>query len=299
MSIDEPTDANDDGIPPDIIDDAALDAVRDLDEDAADDKDGEINASRAPLMDHLIELRKRLIVSMIALFVAFIGCFVVSIPMYNFLVIPFERSAEQAGIEPTLYFAPLEFFFTRIKLALMGGFVLTFPIIAREIYLFVSPGLYKNEKRAVFPFLLSMPVLFTAGAALVYFMIMPFLMNFVMGMEQGAGGASDAVKIELLTKVGEYLSLITTLIMAFGFAFQLPVVLVLLAMAGIIGPAGLEKNRRFAIVGIFAIAAFLTPPDPMSQIALGLTIFGLYEISILAVKIVVKKQAAEAVATAE
>ena len=202
MSIDEPTDANEEGIPPDIIDDAALDAVRDLDDDTADDKAGEINASRAPLMDHLIELRKRLIVSMIALFVAFIGCFVVSIPMYNFLVIPFERSAEQAGIEPTLYFAPLEFFFTRIKLALMGGFVLTFPIIAREIYLFVSPGLYKNEKRAVLPFLLSMPVLFTAGAALVYFMIMPFLMNFVMGMEQGAGGASDTVKIELLTKVG-------------------------------------------------------------------------------------------------
>ncbi len=263
---------------------AMADAARDMQEEV-----DELESSRAPLLEHLTELRQRLIVCVATLFITFIGCFIVSIPLYNFLVVPFERSAEQAGITPTLYFAPLEFFFTRIKLALLAGFVLAFPIIAREIYLFVSPGLYKNEKRAALPFLLSMPVLFTAGAALVYFLIMPFLMNFVMGMEQGAG-ASDNVKIELLTKVGEYLSIITTLIMAFGFAFQLPVVLVLLAMAGIIGVKGLERNRRFAIVGIFAIAAFLTPPDPLSQIALGLTIFGLYELSIIAVKMVTKNK---------
>lgn len=258
----------------------------DLPPDILREETDEVEASRAPLLDHLTELRSRLLWSFLALLVGFVLCFAVSKQIYNILVIPYVDAVGDAenGRQAELWFAPLEFFFTRIKLGLMAGFVLVFPFMAYQLYAFVSPGLYRNEKRAVLPFLVAMPVLFSAGAAIVYFLIMPFIMTFAVGMEQQAAEGTGAT-IRIFTKVGEYLSLITSLIMGFGFAFQMPVILVLLAMAGIISDKFLAKNRPFAIVGVFFLAAVLTPPDPASQIILGTMMYGLYEISIIAVRL--------------
>lgn len=248
----------------------------------------ELQQSAAPLLDHLVELRRRLIISVAAIVVGFLFCFAFSIQLYEFLVIPFRNAVSAVSEEPTLYFAPLEFFFTRIRLSVLGGVSLAFPVVAFQIYKFVAPGLYKRERNAALPFIAAMPVLFTTGAALVYFVLMPFVMRFAVGMEQDAGEGSG-VSIELLTRVGDYLSLISTLIMAFGFAFQLPVFLTLLARAGLINADFLRRHRKVAVVVIFIIAAFLTPPDPISQLVLAAAILALYEVSVLAVRMAERK----------
>ncbi|NWG71294.1 MAG: twin-arginine translocase subunit TatC [Parvularculaceae bacterium] len=249
----------------------------------------EIEASAAPLLDHLTELRRRLIVCVAAIAVAFILCFFLSRRIFDFLIIPFVVAVGPGadGKDPTLYFAPLEFFFTQVRLAVFGGIALAFPVIAYELYRFIAPGLYRRERNALTPFLIASPALFAAGAALVYFFMMPMLMRFAVGFE--AGGEGAPAEFQLLTRVGDYLSLITTLMLGFGVAFQMPVVLTLMARAGLVTSAFLAKNRRFAIVLIFIAAAILTPPDPLSQIVLASMLMALYEASVFAVRLAEKK----------
>ncbi len=248
----------------------------------------DIEASKAPLIEHLIELRTRLMRAMIAIFIAFIACFYFASDIFNLLIVPYETAAGPLREIKLIYTAPQEYFFTQMKLALFGALFLAFPVIANQIYKFAAPGLYRNERKAFLPFLAATPILFALGAMLVYFGVMPLAMKFFLSMEQqgGPGRAS----IELLPKVNEYLGLIMTLIFAFGLVFQLPVVLTLLGRAGIVSSDALKSRRRWAIVIAFIVAAVLTPPDPISQISLALPTIALYEISILAVRYVEQKR---------
>jgi len=246
-------------------------------------EDDDINKSSAPLMEHLIELRTRLIWSIGGFFIAFLGCFFFAKQLFNLLVIPFQWATAWAGLDPTqvelIYTAPQEFFFTQIKLGMFGGMVIAFPLIASQIYKFVAPGLYKNERAAFLPFLVASFILFLLGAALVYFFFTPMVMWFFLAMQQTGGNGE--VEISLLPKVSEYLSLIMTLIFSFGLVFQLPVVTTLMARVGLLSAQGLADKRKWAIVIAFIVAAVLTPPDPVSQIGLAVPTILLYELSII------------------
>lgn len=261
-------------------------------------EDDEIEKSSAPLMEHLIELRTRLMWSIGGFFVAFLVCFFFAKQLFNLLVIPFKWATNWAGLDPhkveLIYTAPQEFFFTQIKLAMFGGLVIAFPVIASQIYKFVAPGLYKNERAAFLPFLIASPVLFLMGASLVYFFFTPMVMWFFLAMQQA--GTDDQVQISLLPKVSEYLSLIMTLIFSFGLVFQLPVVTTLMARVGMVTSQGLADKRKWAIVIAFVVAAVLTPPDPVSQIGLALPTILLYEISIWTARMIEKKREQERVA---
>ena len=249
----------------------------------------DIDSSKAPLIEHLIELRQRLIRSLVAVFAAFVLCFAFAKPIYNILVWPYQWAAGKDAKIEMIYTAPHEFFFTQIKVALFGAVFIASPIILNQIYKFIAPGLYKNEKDAFRPYLIATPVLFIVGACVVYFIVMPLAMTFFLSMQQT--GPDQQVQIQLTAKVSEYLSLSMTLILGFGLCFQLPVVLTLLARAGMVTADGRRNARRYAIVAVFAVAAVLTPPDPISQIAMALPTVLLYEITIWLVARVEKQKA--------
>ncbi len=245
--------------------------------------DMEVAQSEAPLMEHLVELRQRLIYSLAAIAVLFVVCFFFAGQIFNVLLGPFERAVGNIEDVELIYTAPQEFFFTQLKVALFSAIFLAFPVIAIQIYRFIAPGLYKRERKAFVPFMFATPILFVLGASLVYFGVMPLALKFFISLEQtGSGQAS----IQMVTRVSEYLSLTMTLLLAFGFCFQLPVVLVLLASAELISSDNLKAWRKYAIVAILTVAAFLTPPEPMTQIGLAVPVFLLYELSILAVRMV-------------
>ncbi|AJD41036.1 twin-arginine translocase subunit TatC [Rhizobium sp. SEMIA 4085] len=262
---------------------------------------GDIEDKPQPLIEHLMELRTRLIWAIGAFFVAFIVCFFFAKHLFNALVYPYKWAVSWAGLDVTkaqlIYTAPQEFFFTQVKVAMFGGLVIAFPIIAAQIYKFVAPGLYKNERAAFLPFLIASPVLFLLGGALVYFFFTPMVMWFFLTMQQ-APGEGD-VAISLLPKVSEYLSLIMTLVFSFGLVFQLPVVTTLLARVGLLTSQWLAEKRKFAIVLAFVVAAVLTPPDPMSQIGLALPTILLYEIAIYAARLVERQRSRQAVEEAD
>ncbi len=244
----------------------------------------ELDASRAPLLDHLVELRRRLLFSVGALLVAFFACFYFSETIFAFLLQPLLR----AGQHRVIYTQLFEAFFVQVKVAFFAAMMLSFPIIANQLWLFVAPGLYKNEKRALLPFLYATPVLFGLGAAMAYYIAVPMALHFLLGFQGNIGG----VEREALPAVDNYLSFIMQFLFGFGLSFLLPILLMLLERAGIVTRQQLIGARRYAIVGAVGVAAVLTPPDIGSQLLLAIPLIILYELSILGIWITGRRRKA-------
>ena len=244
---------------------------------------------QASFIEHLTELRSRLIKSIVYLFIFFIISYIFAENIYNFLVEPYAAAVKDDNINRRLIYTALhETFITYLKVAFFSAIFVTSPIILTQIWKFVAPGLYKNEKKTLLPYLIATPTLFLLGGMLVYYLIMPLAIKFFLSFETPA--QINSLPIQLEAKVNEYLSLIMRLIFAFGISFQLPVLLSLLARVGFIDSKYLRKRRKYVIVIIFAVAAVLTPPDPITQIGLGIPLLILYELSILSVSLIEKKK---------
>lgn len=269
----------------------------------SDTTDDEIDDSSAPLIEHLAELRTRLIRAMMAFIVGMVICFTVATPIFNFLTAPLCHELAQRGQDCDLIFiSPQEGFFVAIRISLLGGFMLAFPFIAYQLWRFVAPGLYRTEKNAFLPFLVASPFMFFAGASFAFYVVTPLAYDFFLGFQQfGSEGeavtadqaAAPPLSVVFQGSAQAYLALTTKFIIAFGLCFQLPVLLSLMGKAGLVTARGLADVRKYAVVAILLLAALVTPPDVITQLILFVVVYGLYEVSIQLVKRIERKRVEE------